>query len=384
MRIALGAVISITPFSAGMAWNWMHLAVGLRRLGHEVTYLEQVEPYWCVDAEGKPCQLRDSINHELFATIMTRFNFEGRACQYAAGSTTTAGLSWDGLKDALRGADLLINMAGHVSCDELLALVRRRAYVDQDPVYTQLWRSEYGKDLGLSRHDAFLTVGLNIGTPHSHIPDCGIRWRPVLPPVVLDYWPFEVDESHRALTTVASWSGFRRLCYRDEWYFSKYEEFKRFVALPRESGQEMEVALRRYKDDDPGITMMRSNGWRILDASEIAEMSAYQRYIARSRGEIGIAKNAYVKGSSGWFSDRAAHYLACGRPVLAQSTGFERVLPTGQGLLTFRTMEEAVAGIRQINGDYAGHCRAARRFAEEFLEYDKSLPSWLAACMSEG
>jgi hypothetical protein len=140
--------------------------------------------------------------------------------------------------------------------------------------------------------------------------------------------------------------------------------------------------MRRNHRDEADIRLLKDNGWVLTEASLIADLSSYQRYIARSRAEIGIAKNAYVKGCSGWFSDRAAHYLASGKPVLAQSTGFERCVPTGRGLLTFRNMEEAVAGVEEINRDYEAHCRAAREFAEEYLDYRKVLPEMLELCMA--
>jgi hypothetical protein len=229
-------------------------------------------------------------------------------------------------------------------------------------------------------HDVFFSVGLNIGTPESPIPDCGIEWHHTLPPVVLDDWPVQVDPSCKRFTTIASWSGYGDLCHKGEWYRSKYEEFKRFAQLPHHIDQEFEVALKAYRDDDAGIRLLRANGWHLSSTSDLADLSGYQQYIARSRGEIGIAKHAYVKGRSGWFSDRAAHYLAAGKPVLAQSTGFERHLPTGSGLLTFRDMEEAVAGIESINRNYEGHCRAAQAFAEDYLDYRKVLPKMLAVC----
>jgi len=127
---------------------------------------------------------------------------------------------------------------------------------------------------------------------------------------------------------------------------------------------------------------LRANGWTLSDANRIGDLAGYQRYIAASRAEIGIAKNAYVRGRSGWFSDRAAHYLASGKPVLAQATGFERCLPAGQGLLAFETMEDAVKGVDAINRDYEAHSRAARQLAEEVLDYRKVLPKLLNDCFA--
>lgn len=375
--MVLGAMTSIPPFSAGMAWNWMNLVVGLRRLGHDVWYVEEVEPSWCVDRQGRACSFEQSVNRELFAGVVERFELDGRASQIYNKGEATSGVPLRKLLTAVRGADVLVNMAGHVKAEEILDSVRHRAYVDQDPVFTQLWSAEYGADLGLDRHDAFFSVGLNIGTPHTDIPDCGRRWHHLLPPVVLDLWPPRIDPACTRFTTVASWGSFQDIQHRGVWYGSKHREFERFAELPRRTGQELEVALRRYDDEDPAIRMLRSKGWAITDTSEVATVDSYRDFIATSRGEIGIAKHAYVAARSGWFSDRSAHYLASGKPVLAQSTGFERCLPTGSGLLAFSDLDEAVAGIEAIDGRYAAHCRAARELAREHLDHRRVIPRML-------
>jgi hypothetical protein len=377
LRVIIGAMSSIPPFSAGMAWNWMSFALGLRRLGHDVWYVEEVEPSWCVDRRGRPCGFERSVNRRLFAELVERFELDGRAAQIYNQGEATSGVPLPKLLTAIRGAEVLLNMAGHVKSEEILDSVRHRAYVDQDPVFTQLWSAEYGVDLGLDRHDVFFSVGLNIGTPHCDIPDCGRHWHHLLPPVVLDLWPSRVDPACARFTTVASWGSFSDLQYRGAWYGSKHREFERFAGLPQRAGQELEVALRRYDPTDPTIQLLRSNGWAIIDTSEVATVDGYRDFIAMSRAEIGIAKHAYTAARSGWFSDRSAHYLASGKPVLAQSTGFERCLPTGSGLLSFSDLDEAVAGIEAINDGYTVHCRAARELAHEHLDHRKAIPRML-------
>jgi hypothetical protein len=377
MKIIVGGVISLIPYSPGIAWDWIQCALGFQKLGHDVYYVEEVEPNWCVDDQGQKCNFEHSINQGLFFKTMDRFGLMDRACQIYNFGENTFGLSLKSLIAVAKEADILINMSGHVKADFILSNVKRRVYVDQDPVYTQVWHAEYGEDLNFEAHDVFFSMGLNIGTPYTHIPDCGVDWHHILPPVVLEYWPVQIDDSCRRFTTIASWSGYNDLSYQGDWYRSKYEEFQRFAELPRMAKQELEVALKSYREEDSGIQLLKDSGWYLTDASQINTLSSYQNYIAKSRAEIGIAQNAYVKGHSGWFSDRASHYLASGKPVLAQSTGFERYIPIGRGLLSFSTIEEAIEGIDTINYEYEAHCRAAREFADEFLDHKKVLPNML-------
>jgi hypothetical protein len=382
VRIIVGAVTSLPPYCPGMIWNRMQYALGFRELGHDVYFVEQVEPDWCVDSSGHHCRLQDSVNRRWFDAIMDEFGFTGRACQLYRSGEATSGMSLDALAAVCRDGDLLLNIAGHVKADVVLGNVRRRAYLDQDPVYTQLWRAEYGHDVNLDAHDTFFTVGLNIGTAHTDIPTCGLTWHHTLPPVVMNDRPAPANGAADGgrFTTIASWKSFGDICYRGEWYYSKDAEFRRFAALPARVDQEFEVALRRNDPADEGVRLLRANGWVVTASSRFTDLAVYRDHIAGSRAEIGIAKNAYVRGRSGWFSDRTADYLAHGRPALVQATGFERHLPTGQGLLTFDSMDEAVDGVERINRDYTAHCRAARNIAEEFLDSRKVLPKLLEDC----
>ena len=381
MKIIIGAVLSIPPYSPGMAWNWLQHVIGFQKLGHKVYFFEEVKPGWCIDKHGRRCEFMDSANRVCFQSTMEQFGLLAQASQIFNRGEGTCGLSYDSVIAAAKEADLLINISGHITDEAILDSVERRVYVDQDPVYTQLWAAAYGEDLNFKMHDVFLSVGLNIGTPYTSIPDCGVKWRHTLPPVIVEFWPVYLSTSRKPFTTIASWmSGYGDLYYGGGWYRSKYEEFRRFADLPRKAEQEFEVALKTPPQDDEGIHLLKANGWRVTEASQITTLSDYQSYITKSRGEIGVAKNAYVKGNSGWFSDRSAHYLASGKPVLAQSTGFERYLPVEKGLITFSTMEEAVASISAINEDYEAHCLAAREFAQEYLDYRKVLPKMLEAC----
>ncbi len=374
-------MVSPYPYpSPGMILHRMQYVIGLRKLGHDVYFIEEVDPDWCVDAEGLPCDFQHTIRRELFQDVMQHFGLMENACQIYNQGEATFGLSMNSLVELSKDADILLNWSGHLKTDFVLQNANRRVYIDQDPVFTQLWNAEYGRDLNFKNHDLFFSVGLNIGSSRTTIPDCGVKWNPLLPPVVLDDWEYEIDTSLHHFTTVASWSGYGDVSHGGEWYSSKWTEFKRFSDLPQLSGQKFEVVLKDYRKEDEGIHLLKSSGWTLKNGGEMKDVSSYLEYIRKSRAEIGIAQNAYVKANSGWFSDRWSHYLASGRPVLAQSTGFEEVLPVGNGIVSFRNMEEALEGIQSINLDYPAQCRAARNFVESNLDYRITLPKMLTTC----
>jgi hypothetical protein len=381
MKIVVGGILSLPPFSPGTAWDRLHYVLGLRMLGHKVVFVEEVAPEQCVDYGGRRCAFERSVNQSTFVTTMHRFGLLG--CQIYDGGRATAGLSMQQLEAAIAGADLLLNISGHVTTEVVLGHVGRRAYVDQDPVYTQLWDAAYGVDLGLDRHEVLITVGANVGRAGNPVPDGGRVWHRTLPPVILAHWPFTFAPSARRFTTVSSWGRYADLSYESRSYGSKRDEFMRFRMLPALVSGEFELAVRRDGDDGPASDLQRS-GWILRDAADLPTLDDYRAFIVRSRAEIAIAKGAYVTGRAGWLGDRSSHYLASGKPVLAQSTGLESVLPTGEGLVTFSSVGEAVAGAEAIDSRYEAHCRSARRLAAEYLSHDVVLPALLEIALATG
>ncbi len=367
MRIVIAGMLSLPPFSPGTAWDRLQYVLGLRSLGHDVLFVEEVESAWCRDQAGRRCPYEHSVNRARFQRTMADLDLLGSSCQLYEDGRATAGLDLTGLTAALQGADLLINISGHAKSARVLDAVGRRAYLDQDPVYTQLWVAEYDADLGLDRHDVLFTVGTNIGTEASDIPTAGVRWRHTLPPVALEHWR-AAEPANGRFTTVASWGRYGDLSYRGRSLGGKRAEFRRFADLPRRSTSEFEVALAGAGEHPKDARGLEQGGWTITDAATLADLEDYRRYLAASRAEIGITKGAYVEGRAGWIGDRSCHYLASGRPVLLQSTGLERTVPAGRGLLTFSDLEEAVEGVEEIERDHAAHCRAARELAEEFFD----------------
>jgi hypothetical protein len=129
---------------------------------------------------------------------------------------------------------------------------------------------------------------------------------------------------------------------------------------------------------DVALKKLTPHGWHIVEPFGVSRtVDTYRDYIRRSRGEFSIAKNGYVKARSGWFSDRSATYLATGKPVILQDTGYSEWLPVGEGLYAFNNMEEALTALETVNSDYMRNCKAARAIALEYFDSNKVLRRWL-------
>ena len=335
------------PEGGGMQWLNLHYLAGLRELG--------IECFW-LDVTGKT----DETLIRQFQLQCERFGFGDQWAVVRDGKDVF------GMKDrqlaALCGdCDLLINLSGALKEDELLRRIRRRAYFDLDPGFTHIWAQQW--DMDLSKHNLFFTIGLNINGPDFKLPKRDLDWQTFLPPIALEYWPAQTEPPTRPFTTIGQWRG-QYAEWQGEVYGPKAEEFLRLIELPGKTPQPIELALLIHETETDDLAKLRGNGWRLVNPHEEAGgLEGFRRYIQQSRGEFSVAKSGYVKSRGGWFSDRTVCYLASGRPALVQDTG--ATLPAGKGLLTFSTPEEAVAGFASINADYAGHCAAARRLAEE-------------------
>ena len=120
------------------------------------------------------------------------------------------------------------------------------------------------------------------------------------------------------------------------------------------------LALAIHPDERTDLAAVAANGWHLLDPGQVARTPhSYQRFIQGSKAEFGIAKSGYVASRCGWFSDRSLCYLASGRPVLAQETGFSHLIPAGEGLFAIESTEDILAAIEELRSNYARHARAA-------------------------
>src|SRR6185312_4812110 len=293
-------------------------------------------------------------------------------------------------------ADLLVNISGNLTDSRLLAACPRRAYIDLDPGCTQMWHDggdRGGGDRGdrgarLAGHDRYFTVGMNIGSPGCMIPTNDLHWRPVRPPVVLEDWPVSLDPgpfpatTSACFTTVATWRGpFGPIEWDRRRFGAKVHEFRKYITLPSLVDAQFEMALGIHPNEVRDLELLANHGWRLVDPHQVAGTpDGFRHYVTSSMAEFSVAQEMYVASESGWFSDRTTRYLAAGRPVLVQDTGFSRHIPVGEGLLAFSTIEEAAAGAQSLLADYPRHAAAARKVAEELFDSDRVLTDFLEAC----
>lgn len=240
-------------------------------------------------------------------------------------------------------------------------------FVDIDPGYPQMWRELGLADL-LTGHNVYVTVGANVGRDDCRVPTCGLPWIATPPPVDTAAWPVAVGGD--AYTSVATWrNAYGTVAFDGATYGSRVHEFRAFLELPGRVEAEFELALDIDPGERPDLDALAAGGWRLVEPATIAgDPGRYRAYIQRSRAEFSVAQNIYVATRSGWLSDRSVAYLASGKPVLAQDTGFSDHYPVGEGLLAYATLDEAAAGIEEIERDYARHCRAARALAERHFD----------------
>ena len=367
LSVVVSGMVAADPYQGGASWAVLQYVLGLERLGCDVTLVEQ----W--DAPGEAKSLTRTSSGFYFREVARSFGIEERSALLIAGTDQTVGLAYPRLLQRCRRADLLINISGILTDQQLVENIPVRAYLDLDPAFNQLWH-ESGIDMRFNGHNRFVTVGQALGTPECPVPTAGRRWIATLPPVVLDRWPRAGGPGDGSFTSIGNWRGYGSVEHEGVHYGQRVHSMREFMALPRRTDARFRLALAIHPDEKKDLAALDGNGWELVDPLDAAGTpERYVRFIQASSAELGVAKSGYVVSRSGWFSDRSACYLASGRPVLAQETGFSRFLPTGEGLLAFDTVDDAVAGVEAIQGDYARHARAARGLAEELLESDRVL-----------
>jgi hypothetical protein len=358
MRALVSGMVAGEPNQGGAAWAVLQYVLGLRRLGHEVVLVEPVESL-------QPQSV------EYLRAVSERFGLEQAGLVSADGAGDR--LDRKRLREFAQGADLLLNVSGMLTDPELLEAVPVRAYLDLDPFFNQVWQQQ-GADMRFTGHTHFVTVGLEIGAAECEVPTLDLPWITSLPPVVLEEWPLAGEGPVHPFTTVGHWRSYGPIERDGRRYGLRAHSLRELVDLPGRCGGEFALALGIHPGDGEDIAALEGHGWRLLDPAAVAATpDSYRDFVRGSQAELGIAKEGYVKSRSGWFSDRSACYLAAGRPVVAQETGFSRHLPTGRGLLAFADVDEAATAVEEVRAHPQAHAEAARQIAEAYLDSDRVL-----------
>jgi hypothetical protein len=380
LRIIVTGLIAQYPLG-GVTWDYFQYVLGLAQLGHDVYYFEDTGQWPYNPREGglgKDCD----FNVQYLASVMSGYRLAEQWAYRFPWQSQWFGLSEAKRQEVIRSADLLINVSGTLERPEEYRQVKRLAYIDSDPVFTQvkLARGQLDFRKWIDAHDVQFSFGECLSP---EIPATDHHWHPTRQPIVLSEWHPE-RPFREVFTTVMNWTSYKPVVYGNRSYGQKDLEFLRFQELPHLiAPTALEIAVNAGKTRRTPRHLLAHKGWRVVDPADVCpDLDSYRDYIESSKAEWSVAKNGYVVGQPGWFSCRSACYLAAGRPVAVQDTGFSAVLPTGEGLLAFSTVEEAVRSIREIEADYQRHAKAAREIATEYFDATRVLTRLIEEAMN--
>lgn len=392
LRIIVTGLIGQHHTLGGVAWDYLQYVMGLRELGHDVWYFED-SGEWPYNLDGGPdgndwVAYDCSENVEYLRHI---FSFAQLADRWAYRFPIRS--EWHGIpdskrKEVIKTADLLINVSGTLENPSHYSDIKKRVYIDSDPVFTQIKLKSGQEDFCQRVHSHTTHFSFGEKLP-DYLQTDGIHWHPTRSPIVLPCWR-EQSTIGKRYTTVMNWTSYPPLSFEGRKYGQKDTEFARFLDLPRMSkGPQFEVAMSKLvhgnwqtniRDQAPGGTfaspteMLEHFGWKVVDAqAECGNLFDYRNYIETSRAEWSIAKGGYAGVGPGWFSCRSACYLAAGKPVIVQDTGFDGIIPTGTGVFSFNTIPEAVDALERVESDYKAASIAAREIADEYFGASKVL-----------
>jgi len=362
---------------AGVTYQFLHYLIGLRKLGYDVYYVED-SGRWIYDPVINDMSPDVTGNLKMVVPYLEANGFAGRWAfrgKYPDGRCY--GMTEAEILRLYKDADAFLNVTGAQEIREEHMIIPRRIYVESDPFASQVKIAKGDRvwiDM-LSAHDTHFSFGENLGAPDCDTPIERFQWLPTRQPVATELW-LGTPTGGESFNTITTWHNKgKNLEWRgDTWYWTKDREFEKFIDLPqRRPGRPFELATTV---DDTVRDYLRKHGWRQSDSVAVSrDADLYRQYIQQSRGEFTVARDQYVRPNTGWFSDRTCCYLAAGRPVITQETGFSKFIPSGKGLFGFKTMDDVLAAVDAIDGDYAGHCRAAAEVGREYFGAEKVVGS---------
>ena len=362
---------------AGVTYQFLHYLMGLRQLGYDVYYVED-SGRWIYDPTINEFSPDVSGNLSMVVPVLNAYGFGDRWAfrgNYPGGQCY--GMTESRLLELYREADAFLNVTGAQEIRDEHRAIKRRIYVESDPFASQVKvaSGDAGMIDMLAAHDTHFSFGENLGASDCQVPIERFHWHPTRQPVVMDIWQTGPPPADAPYTTITTWHNKgKNIEWRgDTWYWTKDREFEKILDLPRRRPVPLELATTV---DAAVQDQLRSHGWRQSGSVEISrDADLYRQYIQKSRGEFTVARDQYVRPNTGWFSDRTVCYLAAGRPVITQETGFSKFIPSGRGLFGFQAMEEILAALDAIESDYPAHSRAASEIAREYFSADRVVGS---------
>jgi hypothetical protein len=359
----------------GLAWHHLQYVMGLKQLGHDVYFVEDSDDYeGCYDPSNDSVGKDPTYGLRFASGVFEHMGLRDRWAYYDAHTSQWLGPCREQVVAIGSRADVLLNVSGVNPLRPWFANVPIRVLIDTDPAFMQIRHlTDHTARERAEAHNRFFSFGENVGKPQSGIPDDGFAWQPTRQPVVLGVWEATPGPREGKFTTVMQWDSYPLREFKDRKYGMKSDSFAPYLDLPQRAGRIFELAVGSHTAPRD---LLRTKGWDVIDPREpTKDPWTYQQYLQRSKAEFALAKHGYTVSRSGWFSERSAAYLASGRPVITQNTGFTDWLKVQSGVLAFHTPEEALSGIRDVNEHYEHHCRAAREVAEEYFDARKVLDS---------
>lgn len=389
LRIIVGGFLGILP-AGGITWDYIQYPLGFSLLGHDVYYIEDTRLYPVYQHSGSDwddCSF--TVKH--LEKVMNYFNLNNRWAYRDEASGKTFGLSMERIQEICRTADVFVNISCSTYMRDEYLQIPKRILIDSDPMFTQIqYLSQQmftdgtpGLKQMIHQHNYLFSFGENIGNADCKIPLCDLTWQTTRQPICLDYWkPTPLPAGKEIVfSTLMNWSAAKKLIYENEEWGQKDIEFKKIITLPQIAKNiRFEIVVNNTLHSANGLNkeLIEQHGWKILDPDNAAgDWMKYQEFIHAAAGEFSVAKETYVKAWTGWFSCRSACYLAAGRPVITQDTGWSKFITSGNGLFAFNTIEEATESLQKVCEKPVEHSRAAAEIARNYFDSNKVLTTLL-------
>lgn len=382
-RIIVAGHLFHTPV-AGVVYQLLHYLIGLRNLGHDVFYVEDTD-WWSFDPRTGDVSPDPTNSLQVAVPVLERFGFGDRWAYRRAHAVDEPTGCW-GMREQdvlrlYREADALLNVTGNQWIWDELSDCPNRILVETDPISAQIDVANGVPNAlaHLDAHHRHFTFGETLDNPRCPVPLGSYDWRPTRQPVVLGLWRTRQSPVTPALSTVTSWhdDDKDRVWRGETFHWTKDREFWPVLDLPQRRPGRFRLAVTDDVAADRDQLVRR--GWLLDRALHVsADLDRYRQFITQSWGEFTVARDQYTRPRTGWFSDRSACYLAAGRPVIIQETGFSSVLPTGEGLFAWRTPDDVLNAIDAIDADPVRHQRAATEIATEHFAAERVIGQLLA------